>query len=78
MLTLEQKINYFENALSCKNDYMKDELHLYFFELQNSNFDFLNKLHSYREIDEKIRLIVSKMYLHEHEDGLENIIENYL
>jgi hypothetical protein len=78
MLTLEQKINYFENGLLCENDYMKDELHLYFFELQNSNFNFLNKLHSYYEIEEKIRLIVSKMYLHEHEDGLENIIENYL
>jgi len=78
MLTLEQKIEYFKEYLLDESDCMKDELHLYFFELENGKFDFLNKLNSHTAIEDKIRFITSKMFMHEHEDGLFNIIENYL
>lgn len=78
MLTIEQKIEYFEKCLLDKSDCMKDELYLYFFELENGKFDFLHKLNSHADIEDKIRFITSKMFMHEQEDGLFNIIENYL
>lgn len=56
---------------------MKDEIYLYFFELENSSFDFLEKLNLEEEIKNKIDFLVSKMMKHQHEDGLFNIIENY-
>lgn len=78
MLTLEQKIEYFKKSLAQENDCMKDELYLYFFELENGKFDFLDKINSHTDIEDKIKFITSKMFMHEHEDGLFNIIENYL
>lgn len=78
MLTFEEKIKYFEKCLQDSDDYLMDELHLYFFELENGSFDFLHTLNFYTDIEDKIRFIISKMIMHEHEDGLFNIIENYL
>lgn len=80
MLTIEEKIKYFEKYLFDinHNNCMMDELHLYFFELQNGSFNFLNQLESYADIENKVKFIVSKMFMHDHEDGLSNIIENYL
>ena len=79
MLTLEQKIAYFQKYLLDNSNEccMKDEIYLYFFELENSSFDFLEKLNFEEEIKNKIDFLVSKMMKHEHEDGLFNIIENY-
>ena len=54
MLTLEQKIVYFQkhlldNSIECC---MKDEIYLYFFELENSDFNFLEKLNFSRVGDD--------------------------
>ncbi|MBN2892745.1 MAG: hypothetical protein JXL97_12830 [Bacteroidales bacterium] len=57
---------------------MANELHLYFFELENGKFDFLNELNSTHEIENRIDYIVRMMLKHDHEDGLYNIIENYI
>ncbi len=82
MLSFEEKIAYFEHCLENQNrnyhDTMKDEIYLYFFELENGNFDFLNTLKTQDEIRNKVDFLVSKMVMHEHEDGLYNIIENYI
>jgi hypothetical protein len=78
MLTLEKKIEYFKKYLLLESDCMKDELYLYFFELENGQFDFLNNLNTYADIENKTKFIISKMFMHEHEDGLFDIIENYL
>ena len=46
MLSFEEKIAYFEHCLENQNrnyhDTMKDKIYLYFFELENGNFYFLN------------------------------------
>lgn len=52
--------------------------YIYIFELENGNLEFLEKLHSEIEIQNKVDLLVSKMVMHEDEDGLFNIIENYI
>lgn len=81
MLSFENKIKYFKNYISIKNgdygDVMKDEIYFHFFENEKS-FDFLNGLKSKTEIEEKVQFLVSKMIRHEHEDGLTNIISNYI
>lgn len=81
MLNLNEKIKYFENSISIKNenygDVMKDELYLHFFENEN-NFDFLNPLESEKEIESKIEFLISKMIMNEHQDGLTSIINNYV
>jgi hypothetical protein len=78
MLTLNKKIDYFEQYLLNCNGFMEEELHIYFFELENGSFDFLNQLNSKPEIEDKIDYLVRMMLKHDHEDGLHNIIENYL
>jgi len=82
MLDLDEKISYFEQCLQNTNtnyyDKMKEEIHLYFFEMENGTFDFLESLHTQLEIENKVNFLVSKMVMHEHEDGLHNIIENYI
>jgi len=78
MLTLNEKIEYFEQYLQNHDSFMEEELHLYFFELENGSFDFLNQLNSKLAIENKIEYLVEKMLRHYHEDGLHNIIENYL
>ena len=82
MLSFEEKIAYFEHCLENQNrsyhDSMKDEIYLYFFELENGSFNFLNSLITQDEISNKVDFLVSKMVMHEHEDGLYNIIENYI
>jgi hypothetical protein len=81
MLSFEEKIQYFENLLLFKNggygDLMKDEIHFYFFENQQ-HFNFLKKINSHKELEDKVEFIIGKMILHEHEEGLRTIIEEYL
>ncbi len=83
MLDIKNKISYFKEYLSVKNnnygDEMKAEIYFNLFELGNeSDFMFLEKLNTKKEIEYKIEILVSKMILHEHEDSLNNIIVNYI
>ncbi len=87
MLNIEEKINYLKDYLLSKKcnygDVMKDEIYLYLFGLQEdsydaNNFSFLDKLKTIKEIEVKLDFVVSKMILHEEEDGLCNIIEEFL
>lgn len=86
MLTIHEKIDFFEQDLSTQNasyaDTIKDEIYDYFFErMGNStdieNFSFLNLLVSKEEIENKINFIVSKIIMHEHHAGIEDLIEEY-
>ncbi|MCU0467565.1 MAG: hypothetical protein MUF58_03115 [Arcicella sp.] len=81
MLSEEDKIDFLEEYLNLKNgsygDNMKEELIFYFFELENDK-SFLDHLDSEDAIKSKVEILISKMILHEHEDGLHNIIENYI
>ena len=54
---------------------MKEEIAFYY--ENNNDFMFLENLNSCQQIIEKIEFLVSKMILHSHEDGLQNIIQNY-
>ncbi len=79
MLNSEQKITYFKEYLSIKNDNFGDEIkqEIMFYYENNNDFAFLEKLNSYPQITEKIEFLVSKIILHSHEDGLHNIVQNY-
>jgi len=87
MLTINEKILLFEQLLLTKNgsyaDEIKDEIHEYFFERMGDstdieNFSFLNLASSSKEIEEKVDLIVSKIILHEHHAGVEDLINEYV
>jgi hypothetical protein len=81
MLSEEGKVQFLKEYLSLKNDSygdkMKEEILFYFFDLDNG-VNSLDHLNTENEIKSKIEFLVSKMILHEHEDGLHNIIENYI
>ncbi len=79
MLNSQQKIAYFKQYLSTKNDNFGDEMkeEIAFYYENNKDFVFLENLNSCQQIIEKVEFLVSKMILHEHEDGLQNIIQNY-
>ena len=86
MLSLIDKINFLEKNLLFKNnsynDKIKSEIYEYFFELIGDkndlkNFTFLNQFTSVETIEEKVDFLVSKVIMHEHEDGLYSIIEEY-
>jgi hypothetical protein len=80
MLSFDKKINHLKQYLAIKNDNygdkMKDEIFDYFDNI--ADFSFLDNLNSVQDIENKIELIVSKMILNEHQDGLKNIIQNYI
>ncbi len=82
MLNIETKIKYFQEYLldtdASYHAQMKEEIYLYFFELENGNFSFLDSLKTKSDIEHKVDFLVSKMIMHEHEDGLYTIIENYI
>lgn len=81
MLKHEDKIEIFEQFLENKNgsyaDYMKGEIYFYFFE-NEGDFSFLDSLATKSQIENKIQLLISKMIMHEHEEGLEAIISYYI
>jgi primosomal protein N'' len=81
MLSFEDKVRLFEKSLCEKNnsyaDVMKDEVHFYFFELEN-NLDFLKELKSEDEIRNKVDFLVSKLIMKEDEDGIHNLIRYYV
>lgn len=77
MLNYKQKIKIFKDYLEQENgnylDIMKNEIYNYFFE-NDSELIFLNDFITKIDIENKIEQVASRMVLHEHEDGLENII----
>lgn len=81
MLSKNEKIDILNTFLSVRyesyGDVMRDEINNYFAENQDK-LSFLNKLKTVEEIEHKVNFIVGKMILHEHEDGLRNIIVNYI
>jgi hypothetical protein len=77
MLNFEDKKRYFEKILEAKNDYLREELYLYFFTLEQGNFDFLHNCNNYNDIEQKTNYLISKIAKHEHEDCISNIIESY-
>jgi hypothetical protein len=86
MLDIHQKIDFFKKYLSFKNgsysDSIKDEIYNYFFEIigdstEIENFLFLNNLIDENEIKNKVELLVSKIILHEHHAGTEDLIAEY-
>ncbi len=85
MLTIEEKIRLFESFINIKNgsysDNIKDDIYEYLFLIKGissdtNNFNFLNPLNSKNEIEKKIDMIVSKIIMHEHHAGIEDIIED--
>lgn len=77
MLSYADKIKFFKSYLEKENgnysDTMKNEMYNYFFE-NDSELKFLNDFKTKIDIENKIEQVVSRMILHEHEEGLENII----
>ena len=53
-------------------------MYIYFFTLEQGDFSFLDKLDNLEEIDKRVKLVLSKIAKHEHEDCIPNIIENYI
>lgn len=81
MLSFEERIEWFKSQLEIKHnnygDDIRDEIYFHFFENQNS-LDFLNDIESKSEIENKIEFLVTKIIMHGHEDGLTNIIYDYI
>lgn len=81
MLNFGEKYAIFKNYLLIEEDNYGDvmKLEIYNYLIENeSKCEFLNSIGSKQEIEQKVESIVSKMIMHEHEDGLDNIIEFYL
>lgn len=78
MLDLNQKIKIFEELLELDNSNYAEEMYIYFFTLEQGDFDFLNKLANLEEIDKRVKFVLAKIAKHEHEDCIPNIIENYI
>ncbi len=82
MLNQKEKIEYLKLYLSHKKnnygDTVKDDIYFYFFDLKNFNFNFLSNLETKKDIETKIEFLVSKVILNEHQDGFNNIINEYM
>ena len=78
MLDLNQKIKIFEELIVSDNSIYAEKMYIYFFTLEQGEFSFLDKLNNLEEIDKRIKLVLSKIAKHEHEDCIPNIIENYI
>ena len=82
MLTENEKVSILKDKLLHQSnnysDVMKTEIYSYFFDLENGNIaEFLNKFSTKENIESHIDFLVSKMILHENEEGLFSIIEEY-
>ena len=87
MLKLNEKIEYFRKQLLIQNnsyaDNIKEEIYDYFFqdfvnEQEINESYFLNFLTTYEDIVNQIDLIVSKIIMHEHHAGMEELVLEYL
>jgi len=86
MLSLKEKINYFEIYLEIKDnsyyDKMKDEIYSHFFELYGDKkdikgFSFLDRMQTKKDIEHHTDFLISKMIMDEHKAGLDDIIYEY-
>ncbi|MGB1207245.1 MAG: hypothetical protein ACPG5B_16475 [Chitinophagales bacterium] len=82
MLNQNQKIEYLQFYLAQKNnsyaDTIKVEIAFLFFDLCQGDFNFLKKVRTQKELEKRIDFVVSKVVLHEHEEGIRQIIQEYL
>ncbi len=81
-MSLLHKISFFKSLLE-KQEYgyrqeIKQEIYSNYFELKNGSFDFLKNLNTDQDIETRLDLVIHKMIMHEHEDGLLDIMEVYL
>ena len=86
MLSINEKIGFLKNILLSTNnsyaDNIKEEIYEYFFERMGDernieNFTFLSKFNNKIEIGEKVDFIVSKIIMHEHHAGIDDLIHEY-
>jgi len=86
MLEIQMKIQLFEKFLLSQNDsyadIIKEEIYDYFFtkignEEDIENFIFLNKLQNSSDIENKVNALVSKLIMHEHHAGIDDLIYEY-
>lgn len=75
------KIAYFKSLLETQEhgyrQKIKYEIYSYYFELENGSFDFLIKLKTDHDIETRLDIVIHKMIMYEHEDGLWDIMEEY-
>lgn len=85
-MQLNQKVQYFRNYLLNESDEyraeIKNEIYEYYFEIIGTeadlnNFYFLNHDNNIIDIEKRIDTLISKIIMHEHHDGIHNIIEEY-
>ena len=80
MLDFEKKKLVFFECLKARDcsygDGIRQEIEFYFDDLDN-DLNFLNKFQSKDEIVNFVDLLVSKIVMNEHQDGIENIIIYY-
>jgi hypothetical protein len=86
MLEIQTKIELFEKFLLSENgsyaDDIKNEIHDYFFINMGDknyleNFIFLEKLDNQIDIKNKVNELVSKIIMHEHHAGFDDLIHEY-
>ncbi|UNU73474.1 hypothetical protein LU293_00725 [Moraxella nasovis] len=80
MLAFSKKQAIFFECLKFKNgsygDTIREDILYYFDNLENDT-EFLNKFQSEDDIEQFTNMLVSKIILNEHQDGLDDIITYY-
>lgn len=83
MLSLEEKISYLQHRLSTIEENYADSFKtdiLFFFDnfnSENTRLRFLNKLHSFNEIEHWITKLTSRIVMKEDEFDVNEIISDY-
>ena len=83
MLSLEEKISYLQQSLNKIKENYADSFRtdiLFFFDdfnVKNSKFQFLNKLHSFNEIERWITKLTSRIVMKEDDLEVNEIIYDY-
>lgn len=81
-MTFLNKISYFKLLLQLPETGIrkekKQEIFEYYFDLENGSFQFLENHNSKEEIEMRLDLVIHKLIMHEHEDEIWEIIEEYI
>jgi hypothetical protein len=83
MLSFEEKISYLQQSLNKIEENYADSFRtdiLFFFDdfnVKNSKFQFLNKLHSFNEIERWITKLTSRIVMKEDDLEVNEIISDY-
>jgi hypothetical protein len=83
MLSFEEKVSYLQHRLNTIEESYADSFRtdiLFFFgdfNIENSKFQFLNKLHSFNEIEHWITKLTSRIVMKEDEFEVNEIISDY-